>query len=82
MGESLPVETGKQQQGPKKRGRPGKRDSKDWQDDEISMLINLWPTKEELFTCRNDNYQNRDNRLNQRILNQRTKQRMLSEEQC
>ena len=63
VGESLPVETEKKQQGPKKRGRPGKRDSKDWQDDEVFMLINLWSTKEELFNCRDENYQNRDNRL-------------------
>ena len=44
-------------------GRPGKRDSKDWQDDEMYLLINLWSTKEELFNCRDENYQNRDNRL-------------------
>eukprot|EP00794_Sanderia_malayensis_P012438 gene12438-13724_t len=45
-----------------KRGRPGKKENKEWQDEEIFTLINIWSTKEELFNCRDEKYLNRDNR--------------------
>ena len=53
---------GDKQQSSKKRRRPSKRDSKEWYDDEIFMLIDMWSTKEDLFNCRDEKYQNRDNR--------------------
>lgn len=56
------TETPKGKPAAKKRGRPGKKDNKEWQDEEIFMLINIWSTKEELFNCRDERYQNRDNR--------------------
>ena len=56
------TETPKGKQVAKKRGRPGRKDNKEWQDEEIFMLINIWSTKEDLFNCRDDKYQNRDNR--------------------
>ena len=53
---------GDKQQSSKKRRRPSKRDSKEWYDDEIFMLIDMWSTKEDLFNCRDEKYQNSDNR--------------------
>eukprot|EP00112_Aurelia_sp_Birch-Aquarium-sp1_P010384 Seg222.2 transcript_id=Seg222.2/GoldUCD/mRNA.D3Y31 product="hypothetical protein" protein_id=Seg222.2/GoldUCD/D3Y31 len=46
----------------KKRGRPGRKDNKESQDEEIFMQINFSSTKEELFNFRDERYQNRDNR--------------------
>ena len=46
------TETPKGKQVAKKRGRPGRKDNKEWQDEEIFMLINIWSTKEDLFNCR------------------------------
>ena len=51
------VETPKGKPAAKKRGRPGRKDNKEWQDDEIFVLINIWSTKEELFNCRDEKYQ-------------------------
>ena len=56
------TETPKGKQVAKKRGRPGRKDNKEWQDEEIFMLINIWSTKEDLFNCRDDKYQNICNR--------------------
>ena len=56
------VETPKGKPAAKKRGRPGRKDNKECQDDEIFVLINIWSTKEELFNCRDEKYQNRDSR--------------------
>ena len=45
----------------KKRGRPTKsEEARDWQDDEIYSLIDLWSQKENLYNTKHKDYFNRD----------------------
>ena len=44
----------------KKRGRPLKKGDKDWQDDEIHVLIQLWAKHERLFNSKHPQYLNKN----------------------
>ena len=45
----------------RKRGRPKKaKDMKDWEDNEIEVLVELWSQYENLFNTKHKNYFNRD----------------------
>lgn len=49
----------------KKRGHPKKSDdTRDWEDDEIYSLIELWSQKEHLYNTKHKDYYNRDTRQN------------------
>ena len=46
----------------KKRGRPLSKGDKDWQDDEIHVLIQLWAKHECLFNSKHPRYLNKNSR--------------------